>query len=346
LSEDDTGIPGVLEHLESIGQSEAASYQERIASKRLEALRRDVVGFFRSKGVPAEVVQRIRSHLEETNRDFHLQLKSHHDRSTDRLADLRKIFNQNVATYLAEARQSVGEIIEIWRNIHWGSLRAAARRGGSHVTTRGKRINMGEDVIGPLMKMLPMVWDKFFTQDTRGVVKTYVDAVKFLSAGYGGEVSRILKVVVKTDRSKHYAEQVKWFEDKLGVLTETSLREIEKTVIERRRTMADRLIAVAQKELIPALTQAGQQSGAGMKQRMLDILESRAREVVSSTYSSIQDDLIQGLKELEIRIFHHLIEVRKEAEKQANMFADNCSVDTNEAANNPQLAQLIKSLPQ
>lgn len=345
LSEADTGIPGVFEHLESIGQAEAASYQERIASKRLEALRRDVVDFFRAQGVPAEVVQRIRSHLEETNRDFHVQLKSHHDRSTDRLADLRKIFNQNVSSYLAEARQSVGEVIEIWRNIHWGSLRAAARRGGSHVTTRGKRINMGEDVIAPLMKMLPMVWDKFFTQDTRGVVKSYVDAVKFLCGGYGGEVSRILKSVIKTDRTKHYAEQVKWFEDKLGVLTETSLREIEKTVIERRRTMADRLIAVAQKELVPALTQAGMETGAGMKQRMLQILESRARDVVSSTYSSIQDDLIQGLKELEIRIFHHLTEVRKEAEKQADIFANNCSVDTDEAVNNPQLAQLIKSLP-
>ena len=38
--------------------------------------------------------------------------------------------------------------------------------------------------------------------------------------------------------------------------------------------------------------------------------------------------------------------VRNEAEKQADIFANNCSVDTDEAANNPVLAKLIKSLPQ
>ncbi len=170
--------------------------------------------------------------------------------------------------------------------------------------------------------------------------------MKFRCAGYGGEVSRILQSVVKADRTKHYAEQVKWFEDKLSVMTEASLRQIEVTVRERRIAMANRLIAVAQQELVPALTRAGLETGAGMKQRMLDILESRARDIVSRTYASIQDDLIEGLKELEVRILHHLTEVRKEAEKQADIFANNCSVDTDEAANNPVLAKLIKSLPQ
>ena len=346
LTEADTGIPGVLEHLESIGQTEAASYQERIASKRLEALRRDVVGFFRAQGIPAEVVQRLRSHVEATDRDFRVQLESHHVRATDRLAGHRETFNQNLATYLAEARQGVGEVVEIWRNIHWGSLRAAARRGGMHVTNRGKRINMGEDVIAPLTKMLPLVWDKFFTQDTRAVVRDYVEAVKYRCSGYGGEVARILQSVVKADRTKHYAEQVKWFEDKLGVMTDASLREIEVTVRERRIVMANRLIAVAQKELVPALTQAGLETGTGMKQRMLDILDARAREIVARTYGSIQNDLIEGLKELEVRILAHLTTVRKEAEKQADIFALNCSIDTDEAANNPQLAKLIQSLPQ
>jgi hypothetical protein len=284
--------------------------------------------------------------VEATDRDFRLQLETHHVRATDRLASFRDAFNQNLSTYLAEARQGVGEVVEIWRNIHWGSMRAAARRGGRHVTSRGKRINMGEDVIAPLQKMLPLVWDKFFTQDTRSVVQLYVEAVKFLCTGYGGEVSRILQSVVKADRTKHYAEQVKWFEDKLGVMTESSLRQIEVTVRERRIAMANRLIAVAQQELLPALTRAGLESGSGMKQRMLEILESQARDIISRTYGSIQNDLIEGLKELEVRILHHLTEVRKEAEKQADIFANNCSVDTNEAANNPQLAQLIKSLPQ
>jgi hypothetical protein len=41
-----------------------------------------------------------------------------------------------------------------------------------------------------------------------------------------------------------------------------------------------------------------------------------------------------------------LAEIRKEAEKQADIFADNCSVDTDEATNNPVLAKLLQSLPQ
>jgi hypothetical protein len=36
----------------------------------------------------------------------------------------------------------------------------------------------------------------------------------------------------------------------------------------------------------------------------------------------------------------------REAEKQADICADNCSVDTDEAMNNPVLAKLLQSLPQ
>ena len=342
----DTGIPDVLQHLESIGQSEAVSYHERMAAKRLEALRREVVAFFRAQGVPSEVVQRLRSHVAEADRDFRQELTRHHDASTARMAAHREAFNQSLAGYLQDARQGVGEVVEVWRNIHWGSLRAATRKGGRHVTTRGKRINMGEDVVGPLMKMLPLVWDRFFTQDTRGVVRAYVDAVKFLCSGYGREVARILQAVLKTDRTRHYAEQVKWFEEKLALLSENTLRQVEITVRERRTDMANRLIAAAHNELAPALLQAGLQAGSGMKQRMLDILEAQAKEVVQRTYTSIQQDLIDGLLELEARIIRHLAEIRQEAEKQADMFADNCSVDTDAATNNPVLAKLIQSLPQ
>lgn len=346
IDEADTGVPGVLQHLESIGQSEAVSYHERMAAKRLEALRREVVGFFRAQGVPAEVVQRLRSHVAETDRDFRQELTRHHDASTARMAAHRAAFNQSLAGYLQDARLGVGEVVEVWRNIHWGSLRAATRKGGRHVTTRGKRINMGEDVVGPLMKMLPLVWDRFFTQDTRGVVSSYVDAVKFLCSGYGREVARILQAVLKSDRTRHYGEQVKWFEEKLGLLSENTLRQVEVTVRERRTDMANRLIAAAHNELAPALVQAGLQAGSGMKQRMLDILEAQAKEVVQRTYTSIQQDLIDGLLELEARIIRHLAEIRQEAEKQADIFAGNCSVDTDEATNNPVLAKLIQSLPQ
>lgn len=346
IDETDTGVPGVLEELDKIGQSEAVSYHERMAAKRLEALRREVVAFFRAQGVPAEVVQSLRSHVAEADRDFRQELTRHHDASTARMAAHRAAFNQSLAGYLQDARLGVGEVVEVWRNIHWGSLRAATRKGGRHVTTRGKRINMGEDVVGPLMKMLPLVWDRFFTQDTRGVVSSYVDAVKFLCSGYGREVARILQAVLKSDRTRHYGEQVKWFEEKLGLLSENTLRQVEVTVRERRTDMANRLIAAAHNELAPALVQAGLQAGSGMKQRMLDILEAQAKEVVHRTYTSIQQDLIDGLLELEARIIRHLAEIRQEAEKQADIFAGNCSVDTDEATNNPVIAKLLQSMPQ
>jgi hypothetical protein len=83
-----------------------------------------------------------------------------------------------------------------------------------------------------------------------------------------------------------------------------------------------------------------------MKQRMLQTIEYHARSVVDRTYATIQAGLIEGLKELEINIIKHLEDIRKEAEKQADIFANNCSVDTDEAANNPALAKLIQSLPQ
>jgi len=45
-------------------------------------------------------------------------------------------------------------------------------------------------------------------------------------------------------------------------------------------------------------------------------------------------------------IVANLWTISQEAEKQADIFADNCSVDTDEATNNPVLAKLLQSLPQ
>lgn len=52
-----------------------------------------------------------------------------------------------------------------------------------------------------------------------------------------------------------------------------------------------------------------------------------------------------GLLEFEVQTLGHLPEICQKAEKQADIYAYNCSIDTDEATNNPVLAQLIQSLP-
>jgi hypothetical protein len=169
--------------------------------------------------------------------------------------------------------------------------------------------------------------DRFF-RDMRAVVNGLLKHVELRSETHGGEVVRILQEILKAERAAFYAEQVRNFKQKIATTSEESMRLLENMMVDRRRQMADRLAAIARTELQPALDRARYESGRGMKQRMLQTIEYHARSVVDRTYATIQAGLIEGLKELEINIVKHLEDIRKEADKQADIFANNCSVDT------------------
>jgi hypothetical protein len=345
LEADDTGIPGVVEHLQGIGSASADDYQDKVARERLEGLRREILDFFRAQGMSPEDIARIRSYVAKSDTAYRQDVAQNQQRAQDQLAIYRTNFSQNMDGHLVTAKQGLSEVFTQWRYMHWATLKATASRGGIFVSSSGRNNNMGEDMIAPLMRVLPVIWDKFF-RDMRAVVNGLLKHVELRSETHGGEVVRILQEILKAERAAFYAEQVRNFKQKIATTSEESMRLLENMMVDRRRQMADRLAAIARTELQPALDRARYESGRGMKQRMLQTIEYHARSVVDRTYATIQAGLIEGLKELEINIIKHLEDIRKEAEKQADIFANNCSVDTDEAANNPALAKLIQSLPQ
>ena len=345
LEPTDTGIPGVVAHLQGIGSASADDYQDKVARERLEGLRREILDFFRAQGMSVEDLARIRSYVATSDAAYRKDVAQNQQRAQDQLAIYRTNFSQNMDIHLVTAKQGLSEVFTQWRYLHWATLKATASRGGIFVSSSGRNNNMGEDMIAPLMRVLPVIWDKFF-RDMRAVVNGLLKHVEVRSETHGGEVVRILQDILKAERASFYDEQVRNFKQKIATTSEESMRLLENMMVDRRRQMADRLATIARTELQPALERARYESGRGMKQRMLQTIEYHARSVVDRTYATIQAGLIEGLKELEINIVKHLEDIRKEAEKQADIFANNCSVDTDEAANNPQLAQLIKSLPQ
>ena len=82
-----------------------------------------------------------------------------------------------------------------------------------------------------------------------------------------------------------------------------------------------------------------------MKRRILDRLEGTATKSARAIYETIQTDLLEGLRDLEVIILRMLSELAKTAEDQARTVAHNAAIDIDEAAIDSEILALLESVP-
>ena len=102
---------------------------------------------------------------------------------------------------------------------------------------------------------------------------------------------------------------------------------------------------VAKGRMQPAYDNAKNESGAGMKRRILDHWDPAAREAAHPIFTTIQADLLEGTKDLEIIIIGMLRELTQAAEEQARIVAHNANIDVDDASIDPTIADLLNSMP-
>ncbi|MDA7932948.1 dynamin family protein, partial [Mariniblastus sp.] len=59
------------------------------------------------------------------------------------------------------SKRRFGDKIQLWSNYHWASLRAATRKNGSHITSRGQSIDFAEDICTVLVDDVLLAWSQF-----------------------------------------------------------------------------------------------------------------------------------------------------------------------------------------
>lgn len=345
VDENDTGIPAVHQHLSEIGRDSGALFNGRMALKRLDQLGDEISFFFRAREkAPTPEVGQAHNRLPQERDAFSRDIQGVHSRANDELESYRARFLEKMDPLFAASVQGVKQTIAGWRGIHWATLRAIVQRNGVFMSSTGRMFDLNEDLAEPLLQQLPVSWEKYFTDDVGGVTDKFVLRVTESGKNFCGRVRLIIELLLN-QKNEGIEAQLAWFQDKVSLLAQAAKDQVLAKVKECRSELAAKMPLVALSSMKPSYDVAKQESGRGMKQRILDHLEPTAIASAPPIYETIRQDLLDGLNNLEIIIVGMFSRLMEAAIKQVDIVVDNANIDVEAAAVDPVISDLIKSIP-
>ncbi len=344
--ESETGIPEIHEHLLEIARNHGAAFNARMALKRLDKLREEIAFFFRAKSQPAsQKLDEAHSWFAKESESLDGKLDDAQKKAKERLKNYRERFLERIDPYFAQSVQGVEHSIQGWRSIHWATLKAIAQRNGSFRSpTSGRHYDFNTDIAEPLLAKLPVAWEQYFTDDLGKV--TYELAIQ-VSESVGSFCDKILWVCEKLfGRSdKRLKEQMAWFQEKIALMTEESKNRIVDKVSQKRRELAESIPRVVQKRMMPAYEKAKREKGGALKKRLLGHLEPAAIGSARPIYDAIQQELVEGLRDLEM-ILHGLFQqLVSSAVEQAQHVVNNANITIQELSPDRAIENILATMP-
>lgn len=343
---DETGIPGVHQHLAQIGKEAGAAFSAQAARLRLMRLKEEIAFFFRAQAQrPSEATGAVRSRIQAQHEAFQRSIDATQAEAHAKLGAYRERFLEELVPLLEASVQGVGRVTREWEGIQWATLRAIVNRNGMFRSpTTGRSFDLNSDLADPLLTRLPVSWERYFTQDLDRVTDAFVVRLTEAGRGFCREVTLVVEMAFGRNVDS-MSDQLRWFQDKLASLAAESTSRVRAAVRERRSDLAARMPMVARSRMDPAYQASRDEAGPGMKRRILERLQPTAAESAQPIFSTIQADLVEGLADLEAMVsgmFRHLVQA---AAEQARIVAHNANVDVDEAAHDPVLKRLLESMP-
>lgn len=266
-------------------------------------------------------------------------------RARIQLEERREAFLGRVKPMLGASVQGVSNKAGTWSQINWATLRAIVNREGVFKSpSTGRRYDLNEEVVDPLLNQLPAAWEAYFTGELGTVrerlaqrladfVEDYVERAQALSAELGGASREVLQ------------RQMAALRERLAFERQQCELQVAQRVAEIRRQAANGMHQLAKNRMVPAYGTAAEERGTGMKARMLGHLQPAARSAAGPIFDGIERDLIERLAELESLVVDLFELLEKACIEQAGRVAQNVNLDIDEARLTPQLRALFEAMP-
>jgi hypothetical protein len=343
---DETGIPGVQNAIRAIADEVGAGLAGRTALQRTRLLHTEITTFFRGRaaaGNPAAA--RAKAELDREVGRLGQRMAEELMRARTQLEERRRTFLGRVDPMLDTSVQGVATKAEGWRQINWATLRAVVNREGVFKSpSTGRRYDLNEDVVDPLLNQLPVAWEAYFTAELGAVrerlaqrladfAEDFVQRVQAVSADIGGASGDMLD------------QQLAALSERLAFERQQCELQVSRRVGEIRRQAANGMNKAAKDRMVPAYGQAAEERGTGMKARMLGHLQPAARNAAAPMFDGIRQDLIERLTELETLVADLFEMLERTCIEQAGRVAQNVNLDIDEARISPELRALFGEPP-
>lgn len=302
-----TGIPALVEHLEATAGDVHVAAHVRQLTTELGVVRDEITAALRSartgkalgelatpRGRLAADAAEATAELTTELRRVQLELRDALESSrTEFLAQLRAGIERAGAAAEPRIRADLG-------GYHWASLRRACRGAGTALSPTAGRIDLTREVGRSLYDSVALTWAGFFGERLRDDVQREREQVQRALGAYRDRLEAATPAAVRADPATAAAVSA-LHEVALGAVThgvQAMVAEIERRITETRRELLGVLDSVLGEGLAEAYALAGQEKGAGTKQRIVDRLADAGRRCLAEVGPQLVDDIAVGLDDL------------------------------------------------
>lgn len=326
----ESGIPEVQQHLARVASEGGPTARFREARDRLGFLCDELEFFFRSPGSSASSAQRqqARAELDRALETFAAAVKAIHAHAQSQYSGYREAFLQSLKALVPEAKKGVSRSTDHWGGIHHMTLKAIVKRSGCFVSpSTGREHDFNDDISSPLLNLLPVKWEHFFNDQIDRVVGDASTKLEAQSQALAAQIAMILRFGKGADDGDTGAEHLKWFHSKMDFLRDKCREVLAKQIRERRGKLTGDVYNTAQGQMQPAYRDTKDESGSGMKARILTRVQSHAIHISSPLHESIESDLTKGLGEVWLQLEINLQRLFEEVRGKAEQIGANATTD-------------------
>jgi energy-coupling factor transporter ATP-binding protein EcfA2 len=356
-SEDQTGIPGLLKWLGSDfirAEQEAALKRAALTVSRVEQEIKDVFGHRKDvksallkwrnakKGGVSDVKQGAAGFLEGQIRSHREDARVEAEKESARVSDA-------IARATEEARSMLrADVPDDIRSIHWSTLKAIVRRRGVFRGT-AKSWDIPQQVADRITSKLVFRWSGLFERFADSFLKALEAKSVDLVTQHRHVLYQAVASALGRASSEVLPERARQQSMSLGFdLAQAAVAQQLRSV---RLGFSAALVECMRRELNPAFDAAAQESGRGMKDRIVLILLSRLENSVPTVVAALNRDIEEQVASVKsmlmIRVDDAHAMVREAAAREAgNMEADLWQTSDEELAGQVGLlAQGLEMIP-
>lgn len=228
-------------------------------------------------------------------------LSDHQERFGQQLVASRDVLAERIGRAIDRGRADLSRTCDSWVYIHWATLRAICRRGGSFHSPSSGYHDLPGQIAKPVLDGIAFAWSDFFGDKLGNAMQIWTEKLLLLAGKHRNDVLANLAVFdteatesLQTDMERALAHSDKLLHELLA----QNRASVDQMILEQQRTLYETIPDQIQANMRDAFLAAANESGTGMKRRIIDALRRHAQQVSATMFEDAQTALTQGVGSL------------------------------------------------
>lgn len=302
-----TEIPALQQHMRQICANYGVEAHIGSLKRQLDLLTKEIKREIQSQRAvlrnQAEVSEKQRKEMgvavEAAQKFLDRDLEDVAERLAQDLESSQSLLAERIRRAVDRARADLEEsTLRRWARSHHGTIRAVCRRGGVYVGSTGRN-DFPADLCKPILDGIAFAWSDFFGEKLRQILEKWTDRLRRKADDYRRKLFESLDTTsLPTPVYESMSGIFDTTEQVLDEILAQISHEMDGRITEKQRTLYEQVPEQVKANMQEAFESAAEEAGAGMKQRMIDTLSEKAREVSQTMFDDARDALLNGVRSL------------------------------------------------